>query len=150
LNRGNEIFSRDSHHTPSLPFKDRGFNCAVEKCHASGCIDQELKLLQNKNIHPGLAPWVRLINSSCKLFISHSGCDVRKLVIIVAAVAMVDGGPPVAADLPMKTPAYVSPAAATRNWTGFYISGSLGYGWAAEDNILLFTEGAVRPVTVKI
>ena len=56
---------------------------------------------------------------------------------------MADGGLAVAADLPVKIPAYVSPAAATRNWTGFYISGSLGYGWGAENNILLFTDPTV-------
>jgi outer membrane immunogenic protein len=56
---------------------------------------------------------------------------------------MAGGGPAVADDLPMKTPAYVLPAPATKNWTGFYIGGSLGYGWGAEDNILLFTDPTV-------
>jgi outer membrane immunogenic protein len=47
-----------------------------------------------------------------------------------------------AADLPIKAPIYKAPVK-THNWTGFYISGSAGYGWGAEDNVLLFTNPKV-------
>jgi outer membrane immunogenic protein len=48
-----------------------------------------------------------------------------------------------AADLPVKAPAYNTPIAMPYNWTGFYISGSAGYSWGAEDNTLLFTNPTV-------
>jgi outer membrane immunogenic protein len=41
------------------------------------------------------------------------------------------GGSALAADLPMKGPAYKAPAAVplTYNWTGFYVGGNIGWGW---------------------
>jgi outer membrane immunogenic protein len=35
-----------------------------------------------------------------------------------------------AADLPVKAPAYKAPFVTQYNWTGFYVGGNVGYGWA--------------------
>jgi outer membrane immunogenic protein len=60
----------------------------------------------------------------------------------VALVGLAVAAPAVAADLPIKAPVQKA-TVATHNWTGFYISGNVGYGWGAEDNVLLFTDPTV-------
>ena len=59
---------------------------------------------------------------------------MRKLFLAtVVAIALTPGGGLLAADIPVK-PVYkaapVAVAPAPFNWTGFYIGGHLGYGWA--------------------
>lgn len=39
-----------------------------------------------------------------------------------------------AADLPVKAPAYPPPVVAAYNWTGFYVGGNLGYGWGSSSD----------------
>ncbi len=70
---------------------------------------------------------------------------MRRLSISVIAAASTIALTQVAAaaDLPVKAPVYKAPAAMPYNWTGFYISGSAGYGWGAEGNALLFTDPTV-------
>jgi len=58
---------------------------------------------------------------------------VKKLLLASAAlVALISANPVLAADLPARTyskaPVYVPPP--IYNWTGFYIGGNLGWGWA--------------------
>ena len=52
---------------------------------------------------------------------------MRKLIFAIAVVTF-GGGPALAADLPVKAPAYVAPAP-INNWTGFYIGIEGGGTW---------------------
>jgi outer membrane immunogenic protein len=59
---------------------------------------------------------------------------VKKLLLASAALtALISANPVLAADLPAKTypkaPVYVPPP--VYNWTGFYIGGNVGWGWAS-------------------
>jgi outer membrane immunogenic protein len=64
---------------------------------------------------------------------------VRKLLIATTALAMISITPALAADLPAqtyaKTPVYVPPP--VYNWTGFYIGGHIGGGWADQESTTL-------------
>jgi outer membrane immunogenic protein len=52
----------------------------------------------------------------------------RKLLIgAVGAVSLI--GAVHAADMPARTPAYKAPPPAVFNWTGFYVGGTVGYGF---------------------
>jgi outer membrane immunogenic protein len=51
---------------------------------------------------------------------------VKKFLFVVIAAAAFCGSPAIAADMPVKAPA----AAPTFNWTGWYVGGHAGYGWA--------------------
>jgi outer membrane immunogenic protein len=57
---------------------------------------------------------------------------VKKFLLASAALALISATPTLAADLPAKTytkaPVYVPPV---YNWTGFYIGGHVGGGWAS-------------------
>jgi outer membrane immunogenic protein len=62
---------------------------------------------------------------------------VKKLLLASAAlVVLISANPVLAADLPARTyskaPVYVPPP--IYNWTGFYIGGNLGWGWATENS----------------
>jgi outer membrane immunogenic protein len=64
---------------------------------------------------------------------------VRKLLIASTALALIAATPVLAADLPAqtyaKTPVYVPPP--VYNWTGFYIGGHIGGGWADQGSTTL-------------
>jgi outer membrane immunogenic protein len=50
--------------------------------------------------------------------------------LLVAAVSLSAlAVPAVAADMPVKTPAYKAPVAPASNWSGFYVGGHAGYMW---------------------
>jgi outer membrane immunogenic protein len=50
---------------------------------------------------------------------------------VVASLALVAfAAPAIAADMPMKAPVYKVAPAPTVSWTGCYVGGNLGYGWA--------------------
>jgi outer membrane immunogenic protein len=51
------------------------------------------------------------------------------LYTAVAALAFA-GGSALAADLPVRAPTYKAPPPVYYSWSGFYIGGHLGYGWA--------------------
>jgi outer membrane immunogenic protein len=56
----------------------------------------------------------------------HGGNHMRKLLVAGIAAAAFCGAPALAADMPVKAPAIVP----VFNWTGFYVGGVVGYGWA--------------------
>lgn len=60
---------------------------------------------------------------------------MKKTSVIAAAFAAVVAGPALAADLPVKEPqVYRTPLVSlTNNWTGLYVGGNVGYGWAHND-----------------
>jgi outer membrane immunogenic protein len=62
----------------------------------------------------------------------------KSLTIGVAAAAYL-AVPAMAADLPAKAPVYAPAIVATPayNWTGFYIGGNAGYGWAQSERTFL-------------
>jgi len=51
---------------------------------------------------------------------------MKKILVAAMAAAVLGGIPALAADMPVKAPV-VAPAF---NWTGFYVGGHFGYGWA--------------------
>jgi outer membrane immunogenic protein len=57
---------------------------------------------------------------------------MKKLLLGTAAlVALVAGGSAMAADQRVKAPVYkAAPPVAAYDWTGFYVGGHVGYGWA--------------------
>jgi len=55
---------------------------------------------------------------------------VKELAVLAAAInAFGFVGFASAAELPMKTPVYGDAPVAVYNWTGWYVGGSIGYGW---------------------
>jgi outer membrane immunogenic protein len=71
------------------------------------------------------------------LLIFRRVAAVKKLLLASAALmALIPANPGFAADLPAKTytkaPVYVPPP--IYNWTGFYIGGNVGWGWARESS----------------
>ena len=59
---------------------------------------------------------------------------MKKLVTVAAVIAafgLVNAAS--AADMPTKAPFVKAPIAPVYNWTGFYVGGSLGYGWGSSD-----------------
>lgn len=52
---------------------------------------------------------------------------MRKTSFVVLASFLL-GGTALAADLPVKAPAYKAPPAAAFTWTGFYVGGNVGWG----------------------
>jgi outer membrane immunogenic protein len=54
---------------------------------------------------------------------------MRTLIAALALLATGLSGTALAADLPVKAP----PRAATMSWTGFYLGGQIGGGWASRD-----------------
>jgi hypothetical protein len=53
------------------------------------------------------------------------GCNMKKKLLgTTAFLALVSGGPVLAADLPLKAP--MLPAATVYSWTGFYVGGQIG------------------------
>jgi len=70
--------------------------------------------------------------------------SVRFASVAFALVA----GPAMAADMPVKAPVYKAPAVvAAYNWTGFYIGGNVGYGWArGSSDVVTFFDPPGVPV----
>src|SRR5882672_4125806 len=67
----------------------------------------------------------------CVLFIVRKGVAVKKSVVVVAAIAafgFVSSAS--AADMSTKAPIVKALVAVPYNWTGLYIGGVVGYGWA--------------------
>jgi outer membrane immunogenic protein len=61
---------------------------------------------------------------------------MTKTLLAGAALAAFLAGPALAADLPVRAPVMKAPPApvvAVYNWTGFYIGGHAGFGWAETD-----------------
>lgn len=58
----------------------------------------------------------------------------RTVVIAVAAALGCLGAAQTAsaADMPVKAPAYHAPVATAYDWTGAYVGGNIGYGWAGD------------------
>ena len=62
------------------------------------------------------------------------GRDVKKFVTFAAAIAAMSFvGSANAADMPIKAPVVKAPIATPVSWTGFYLGGSVGYGWGRTD-----------------
>ena len=57
----------------------------------------------------------------------------KQLLLSVAFGALMAVTPAMAADLPVKAPAYKAPVEAAYNWTGWYAGGNVGYGWRNGD-----------------
>ena len=56
---------------------------------------------------------------------------MKRLFIGSVALMALAAGPVVAADMPVRAPVYkATPAVAFYNWTGPYVGGHIGYGWA--------------------
>ena len=54
----------------------------------------------------------------------------RSLIALIAAgFVMAIAQSALAADMPVKQPAYSAPVAAPYSWQGFYVGGHIGYGW---------------------
>lgn len=53
---------------------------------------------------------------------------MKKILVAGIAAAVLCTAPAIAADMPVKAPAYQD-ASPVFNWTGFYIGGNGGYGW---------------------
>jgi outer membrane immunogenic protein len=74
---------------------------------------------------------------------------VKKLFLVSAAlIALISTNPGFAADLPARTysraPVYVPPP--IYNWTGFYIGGNVGWGWARENSTEIAPGTASFPI----
>lgn len=54
---------------------------------------------------------------------------MKRALIGIVAIAALTGTPALAADMPLKAP----PPPPVLNWSGFYIGGNLGGGWASTD-----------------
>jgi opacity protein-like surface antigen len=56
---------------------------------------------------------------------------MKKLMLLGVAglLALVAGGPAIAADIPVKAP--IRAPAASYSWTGFYFGGNVGYSWGS-------------------
>ncbi len=59
----------------------------------------------------------------------------RLLLSGIALAALAIAAPASAADVPGRGPVYKAAPAPLFNWTGFYIGGHGGYGWADADNL---------------
>ena len=65
-------------------------------------------------------------------------------IFAVASFSLVGGQFAFAADLAVKTPVYKAPPASVGyNWSGFYIGGHIGYGWADKDWTFLSGAGGL-------
>jgi outer membrane immunogenic protein len=65
--------------------------------------------------------------------------------ILLGAIGLVaTAAPALAADLPMKAPAYVPPA--VYDWTGFYIGGNAGWGWSTSKSTEIAPGSGAFPV----
>lgn len=58
------------------------------------------------------------------------GCDMKKFLLAGIAAAALLSAPALAADLPAKAPVYKAAPAPLFNWSGFYVGGHAGGGWA--------------------
>lgn len=63
---------------------------------------------------------------------------MNRAVLILVALSGLAVTPSFAADMPIKAPAYVAPY----NWTGVYVGGNAGWGWARNNNDA-FTDAGV-------
>jgi outer membrane immunogenic protein len=58
---------------------------------------------------------------------------MKKLLLAGAAIFALCSASAMAADVPVKMPYKAAPAAPVFNWSGFYVGGNVGYGWASKD-----------------
>lgn len=66
------------------------------------------------------------------LIVTQGGAVVKKFIAVAAAIAAFGFvNTASAADMPTKAPAYRAAPVAMYNWTGFYVGGNVGYGWAS-------------------
>src|ERR1700683_4658755 len=59
---------------------------------------------------------------------SHGGCDMKRILFGITAIAALVGTPALAADMPLKAPP--SPSVLGFSWTSFYMGAALGAKWA--------------------
>jgi outer membrane immunogenic protein len=71
---------------------------------------------------------------------------MRRSLLLAAACAIVSAQAASAADMPTKAPAYASPS---YNWTGFYLGGQVGGGWANSTQTNITGTGAFLAGTVQ-
>jgi len=62
------------------------------------------------------------------------GLQMKKLLVAGIAAAAFCGAPVLAADLPVKAPAYRPAPAPMFSWNGCYLGGHAGYGWGRNTN----------------
>jgi outer membrane immunogenic protein len=67
------------------------------------------------------------------------------LLLTVAPMALIFGGPSLGADLSVKAPPYKAPMAAPYSWTGWYIGANAGYGLGQKQGNYAFGPGAPGP-----
>src|SRR5688500_18626946 len=58
---------------------------------------------------------------------------MKKLLLGSVALAAMLAGPAMAANMPVKAPAYAVPPPVATYWTGFYVGGHLGGSWGTKD-----------------
>jgi outer membrane immunogenic protein len=75
-----------------------------------------------------------------------SGMIMRRSLLLVAACAIVSVQAASAADMPIKAPAHAP--VAVSNWTGFYLGGQVGGGWASNTQTNIDATGAFSAGTV--
>jgi outer membrane immunogenic protein len=70
---------------------------------------------------------------------------MKKSTVGLVAIGALIAGPAMAADLrmPVKAPP-MAPAVAAYSWTGFYLGGEVGYGWAS-DTTTVVTQTSLTP-----
>jgi outer membrane immunogenic protein len=54
---------------------------------------------------------------------------MRKLIVCATLITLHAGSSALAADMPVKAPPPVAPAAYYHSWSGFYVGAHVGYGW---------------------
>jgi outer membrane immunogenic protein len=67
---------------------------------------------------------------------------MKKSVLGLVAMGALIAGPAMAADMPVKAPP--APVAPAYSWTGFYIGGEVGGGWASE-TVTIVTQSSATP-----
>ena len=71
-----------------------------------------------------------LSEATATLILRFGGTGMKKLCIGVVAVVLIICGPALAADMPAKAPVYKAAPPASFAWTGCYVGGNVGGGWA--------------------
>lgn len=67
---------------------------------------------------------------------------MKQKIAIGALAAFLFSGAAIAADIPQPAPVYRAPVVApVYNWTGFYLGGNAGYGWARASGDLTLGAG---------
>jgi outer membrane immunogenic protein len=76
---------------------------------------------------------------------------MKKLLLGSVAVAAMLAGPAIAADLPVKAPAYKAPPpiVSAWDWTGFYIGGQIGGAWLDASETFINQAGIADPLSFR-